>query len=1107
MDYKANVVAGIACIALMAVQLVAQPSWIVADSGNPAYSRNGHACVEFNGRQWSIGGYTGVVPAPSEVWSSVDGINWSAETATASWPPRYYHSVVAFNGRIWIAGGNGAGPLGFLNDVWSSSDGRNWTLHTQSAAFTPRSAGAMHVINNRMWIFGGRALGGVTLNDAWSSADGVNWIQESTAVWTQPRSFFASVVHNNRVWVIGGWNGGNALSDVWSTEDGTTWTQETSAAPWMPRHSVSAVSYNNRLWITGGATSMGTYLSGVFNDTWCSIDGVQWQQVSSTAVWPPLGEHQMLAVGDRMLIHGGYSAGARITTLWSYTEGPALCLIAQPGTPLHVFSHDKGPAGGGLEVGRFSILCNGVANHAVESFELEVFGSGNDSNAFSAVGIFRDGNQSGAYIAGVGVQVGALFNFASDNETRTVIFPAHEQQFAIGEMRTYFVVIWLAGTAMPGDSFQFRVQSVSSSTPNSLLIGAPSAFMAGLLIATPEFVFADDSPQLAQAATIGSSGNVCMAFTISYPGGPDDKPSSISVTGLGSANEALDLDAVQLWWDFDNDGAFNFGTDYLIDTRTYAQNNGTIIFDTTAFPIMQASQSLRFFVVYDLNRNAAHQTTFKCYVSAVGVGSRGGVAVGLPTPSLSGSPGLIIDAHMLHVDFNGPGAAVVVSSNAVGVSGDGVLLYHFTLATTTAAAWDVASITFQANGTGDHGAAYSELALYEDDGNTTWDGALYDTLAAPTVSGFVAAQATFFLNARFVARGTQRRFFLVGKLNGTAATGQTFNARLVSVNAASLGGGAIGGVPAPASTALIIDLPVLTVNNGPDQPPSVTHAAGSAGEYVAARFQIHALNGQADVFGVRLSGGGSGDWLNGVDATRGVQLYADDGDGVFDRSRDTLLFEGGGGLAVDAVFLHPLALAHLDVVTLWAVLALTPSSGTGVVDAPRTFQLSIASALDVIASTAVLLGTPAPVGATVGAIEFGVDSFSPRNDKYSGGAPIVILGRGLVAPLTVTIGGVICPGMPVITDGTRVEGLSVPAGSGRNLEIVIQSGNLPPQTLSQSFAYDDTRGHRVESSCSLRAGGTASGFALLLFLAGLMRRRPVRRGRLWRRRRPLPWLS
>ena len=55
--------------------------------------------------------------------------------------------------------------------------------------------------------------------------------------------------------------------------------------------------------------------------------------------------------------------------------------------------------------------------------------------------------------------------------------------------------------------------------------------------------------------------------------------------------------------------------------------------------------------------------------------------------------------------------------------------------------------------------------------------------------------------------------------------------------------------------------------------------------------------------------------------------------------------------------------------------------------------------------------------------------------------------------LTVTIGGVICPGVPVITGGTQVTGLLVPAGSGKNLPIVVTSGALAPQTLTQTFSY------------------------------------------------------
>src|SRR5690606_32259390 len=122
-------------------------------------------------------------------------------------------------------------------------------------------------------------------------------------------------------------------------------------------------------------------------------------------------------------------------------------------------------------------------------------------------------------------------------------------------------------------------------------------------------------------------------------------------------------------------------------------------------------------------------------------------------------------------------------------------------------------------------------------------------------------------------------------------------------------------------------------------------------------------------------------------------------------------------------------------------------AGAGAVAVADTFVVSIAATVDVNSSANVVLGSPAPVGVSVGAIDFGVTSFVPGTDLQAGGKPITITGSGFVAPFTVKIGGVTCPGTATISGGTQVTGLSIPAGTGQNLPIEISSGNMPARVI------------------------------------------------------------
>jgi MYXO-CTERM domain-containing protein len=456
----------------------------------------------------------------------------------------------------------------------------------------------------------------------------------------------------------------------------------------------------------------------------------------------------------------------------------------------------------------------------------------------------------------------------------------------------------------------------------------------------------------------------------------------------------------------------------------------------------------------------------------------GGVAGGLP--AAGPTPGLEVSAAILFVTLNGPMAPVSVSSNQAEA-----LLCDVTLEAAPGGSWDVIELIFNAGGTGNHNSAYSQLSLYEDVNlSGGWDPA--DPLAAPSLGGFVANDASFFLTTQLFNPGQDRRFFVIADLNGTAATGDTFNCRLGEVDAnSSIAGGSTNGLPMPAATALIIDLPVLGVSNGPNQPDPVVHVAGTAANVVAAQFRLHALNGPVDVTGFTLTTAGTGDWTSDVDATSGVQIYRDNGDGIFSAA-DALLFQGGGGATVNATFTSVLDLEVGETADLWVIIGLTANAGSGNSAAPETFSVSIANTTDVVATETAVFGTLPPNGITVGAIEFGVATFAPLNDQPAGGASITISGSGFIDPVIVTIGGTPCIGTAVVTGGTSVSGLTVPMGAGTDLEIVIQSGTLPPQTLSQTFTYlkpKEVAPPKNEDSSSCAASTTATWAALLGVLA------------------------
>ena len=216
--------------------------------------RDGHQALSYNGRLYVLGGDDDF-DNKNDVWSSVNGTNWSLETSSAAWLRRYGHQALSHNGRMYVLGGARFDlPLSFssYNDVWSSVNGINWSLETSSAAWSGRSYHQALSHNGKIYVLGGS--GG---NDVWSSVDGKIWMQETDgAGWSERSAHQAALSHNGRIYVLGGYsstseNGSRYRNDVWSSADGKNWLRETDDAGWSGRNEHQAVVFPSPLVLFG----------------------------------------------------------------------------------------------------------------------------------------------------------------------------------------------------------------------------------------------------------------------------------------------------------------------------------------------------------------------------------------------------------------------------------------------------------------------------------------------------------------------------------------------------------------------------------------------------------------------------------------------------------------------------------------------------------------------------------------------------------------------------------------------------------------------------------------------------------------------------------------
>jgi hypothetical protein len=286
--------------------------------------RDGAGALVFAGRLWLLGGWNpdDAQATNSEIWSSQDGVHWHF-VAHAPWEGRHTAGWLVFDDKLWVIGGdNNRGH--YQNDVWSSTDGVHWEQVTDRA---PRSDRATHYVlafNGRMWLMGGQQLHrppgqAVVYNDVYSSADGAAWRLESAAAGWSPRGLIlGGVVFRDRMWVIGGgqYDSRSYHNDVWSSADGVRWQRVPGDAPWSARHYHSVTVFDNKIWVVAGGDAQSP---GGTNDVWYSADGSTWTRAAD-APWTERHAASVFSHGNALLVAAG-SSTAVYNDVWKLGYG------------------------------------------------------------------------------------------------------------------------------------------------------------------------------------------------------------------------------------------------------------------------------------------------------------------------------------------------------------------------------------------------------------------------------------------------------------------------------------------------------------------------------------------------------------------------------------------------------------------------------------------------------------------------------------------------------------------------------------------------------------------------------------------------------------------
>ncbi|WP_115667138.1 Ig-like domain-containing protein [Saccharospirillum mangrovi] len=251
---------------------------------------------------------------------------------------RWFHSVVAFRGRLWVIGGLDNGGQ-YRTDIWSSTDGTTWVPEqwdNQSELLPSGDASVVGdvirvvLFNNALWLIDTHTGALWSTLDSPEHARGFVWQEQgSIGAGFEGRSGSPVVVSHDgdgteRLWLIGGWSTGNDnRNDVWTSPNGTDWARREPSAngqAFTGRSGHQAVFFKNRLWVIGGLIG-----PQYVNDIWSSADGRDWREETSQAEFSGRTGHRVVVYndgrGERLWLVGGDNDDNELNDVWSSSDG------------------------------------------------------------------------------------------------------------------------------------------------------------------------------------------------------------------------------------------------------------------------------------------------------------------------------------------------------------------------------------------------------------------------------------------------------------------------------------------------------------------------------------------------------------------------------------------------------------------------------------------------------------------------------------------------------------------------------------------------------------------------------------------------------------------
>ncbi|MCZ6735703.1 MAG: hypothetical protein O7C65_07940 [Planctomycetota bacterium] len=244
-------------------------AWVETTTALPALSFF-HAAAAWDDKLYVLGGQhwdgAGLVVASNVYYSQIgnNGVPGAWQTMTPLPEPLYLHSVVVWNGRIYVTGG--WTDAGLSNRVYSAEVNPDGTLGSWVSLLNLPEAIYTHaavVANGRVYVLGGVINNGNDLHNAvymsLIQGDGSLGPWVTTTPLPEPLSDHEAVIIGGRVYVLGGWIGAAPTTAVRSAEilpDKTlgAWQSEPSLP--VPLYLHGGATDGDAIFSSGGSDSV-----------------------------------------------------------------------------------------------------------------------------------------------------------------------------------------------------------------------------------------------------------------------------------------------------------------------------------------------------------------------------------------------------------------------------------------------------------------------------------------------------------------------------------------------------------------------------------------------------------------------------------------------------------------------------------------------------------------------------------------------------------------------------------------------------------------------------------------------------------------------------------